>query len=240
MLSARLLSVGGFVVLSSALFACSSSSSAGSTGDGSTGGSDGSTGGTGTGTGGSGPAIVTGGSGGAVTGTGGTGPGAGGTGTAGTSPFGGGGTTAAGGSGTAGTTGKGGSGTAGSGMGTGGTGAGGTGAQQDCSTTATQTDCITCCDNNFNGGYGKLVDAVITQCGCTAGAKCNSACGMDMVCTDPNATMIGQACIACLNMVDFQKDACGMAVAKTCTADPDCIGANQCTQASMCSTKPKM
>ncbi len=102
----------------------------------------------------------------------------------------------------------------------------------ECSSSATQTACVTCCSNAHQDGAGAYLVATI-DCMCLP-ANCATECATTL-CNADNPKGPDAKCTTCVN---GKNAACAPAIKTACTADPECIAFDGCIGGSSCTSKP--
>jgi hypothetical protein len=101
----------------------------------------------------------------------------------------------------------------------------------ECGAEATQTGCVTCCQNKHEDGATTYGVALI-ECSCLE-ANCAKEC-LPTICDENNPKNPDAACNTCMAA---KSAACSGAIKTACNADPDCIKFDACVGESSCTSK---
>lgn len=101
----------------------------------------------------------------------------------------------------------------------------------ECSSSPTQTSCVSCCSKAHQDGAGAYLLATI-DCMCVE-EKCAKECEATLCNTDTPKNPDAE-CSSCVSAKNAQ---CAQAVKAACTAEPDCVAFDACVSASDCTIK---
>ena len=99
----------------------------------------------------------------------------------------------------------------------------------ECTDSANQNDCITCCSTAHEDGAGTYYIA-LSDCVCDP-AQCQTECAATF-CSDQNPDK------ACSDCIKAKTNTCAKAVQQACGNDPDCVLFTQCADKASCASKP--